>query len=218
MSRTFWSSAAVAVIGILCASCIEAPKLPTPRENAMEQVRSSLTSWKEWQLAESTAEEDTATADEISAYEAALSILQAHPNSLAATPFFARLAKLNLPGKNLPLRRIYLQWLESGNQVIGAHLEIGGQTYDAEGLDPQSAEANEQYQNSWRRHCVLFLLEEGSETATDFDARYVELFVILPPSVLEKLYERTPYSVGLILDDGTRTSPIDGLPYVESHY
>ena len=70
--------------------------------------------------------------------------------------------------KDMPTKHIWIQWLESGNDVIGFFLIINGNTYDYKVLDPDSEEMRRQAGCTEFRLNIVSILEAGKEERGDY--------------------------------------------------
>ncbi len=140
----------------------------------------------------------------------ALRILQNHPEGpVLPTPYDCSVAVYDLP-KDIPHRRICLQWIETGNEVTGFFLMFDDQTLEFSVLDPKSESMQELAAQTAARFRIVLVLDAHTEKAEDFED-IIPPYVSLPTDVLDRLFSRNrgPVSVGLLLSDGRRSSTCD---------
>lgn len=139
-----------------------------------------------------------------------LRILKAHPDrAVPPTPFFCELGEFEI-GKDVPEKRIQLQWVETANEVTGFFLVLDEQTLEFPVLDPSSEGMQELAATTAWRFQVVFILDAGLEEAEDFEdlGRHKWPHVSLTPNVVGRLFSkgRGPAEVGLLLGDGWRSA------------
>lgn len=198
---------------VLLCSC-NTSSAPSPRENAREMLMDEIRVRVQRDTPEHTMR-----------YVRPLVLLDSYSknNAIPPTPVMVEFHE-RAKEKDMPTKHIWIQWLESGNDVIGFFLIINGNTYDYKVLDPDSEEMRRQAGCTEFRLNIVSILEAGKEERGDYKELHESQksdapSVSLTPEVLGTIYaqhdaELSKIRFGLILRNGKRSETISPRVFV----
>lgn len=153
-----------------------------------------------------------------------LAILDAMSNDeeLPATPFHVVFRQRRLTPHRVPERHVNILSLESDDKIAGFYLRFADNlTYDFPLPKPKGELASDEVRYTILRDRFVFLIEQDKEKREDFPdlARGGGLeAVMISSELMDRIYSGEWLSVGLLLEDGSRSKPMKAkyFPEVDS--